>query len=95
MEIDFAMIDSKDSDIVAIDGCKPENIHNARVMGRVEADYLNRLLELQVYIKKVYECELIENNPIEGEPNRYDIYGLAYKEAQKELKKGTDILWYS
>jgi hypothetical protein len=95
MEIDFAMIDSKDSDIVAIDGYKAENVHNAKVMGRAEAEYLNRLLELQGDIRRKYEPELIENTPVEGEPNRYDIYGLAYEEAQKELKKGTDTLWYS
>lgn len=96
MEIDFAMIDSKDSEMIGIDyGARPANVHNAKVVGRAGADYLNRLLELQTYIKKVYECELIENKPIEGEPDEYEIAGLVYEESKKGLKKGTDNLWYS
>ena len=46
----------------------PANIHNAKVLAHAEAEYLNGLLVLQKRTKEKYESQLIENKPVDGEP---------------------------
>lgn len=98
MEIDFAMIDSKDSLLVGIDAERPANVHNAEVIAAAEAEYLNRLLALQKGIKVIYEPQLIENAPIEGEPEGWDEgapLDVYEKKLEDRVVEATDILWYS
>lgn len=98
MEIGFAMIDSKDSPLVGVDGDRPSNVHNAKVIAATEAEYLNRLLALQEEIKAKYEHQLIENITVEGEPEGWDEGSpgdVQEKELADKLEKGTGTLWYS
>ena len=98
MEIDFAMIDAKDSQLVGINYSRPLNVHNAKVISAAEAEYLNRLLALQEEIKAKYEPQLIENIPVEGEPEDWDEGSpgdVQERELKDKLEKGTGILWYS
>jgi hypothetical protein len=98
MEIDFAMIDAKDSLLIGIDCERPANVHNAKVMAAAEAEYLNRLLALQEEIKAKYEHQLIENISVKGEPEGWDEGSpgdVQERELKAKLEKGTGILWYS
>lgn len=98
MEIDFAMIDAKDSLLISIDGECPANVRNAKVMAAAEADYLNKLLALQEGIKATYEPQLIENVPIKGEPKNWDKGSpgdVQEKELKGRLARSTGNLWYS
>jgi len=104
-KIGFAMLDGKDIPLVGIDyemygndyGMY-ENIHNAKILARAEAEYLNGLLALQKRIRDTYEPELIDNVPIEGEPEEDDEGGAyrVYSQMREELvEKETDNLWYN
>ena len=98
MGIEFAMIDAKDSQLVGVDGDRPLNVHNAKVIAAAEAEYLNSLLALQEEIKSEYEPQLIENFQIEGEPEGWDEGSpgdVQEKELKDKLEKGTGNLWYS
>lgn len=98
MEINFAMIDAKDSLLVGIGYDPPLNVHNAKVIATTEAEYLNRLLALQEEIKAKYEHQLIKNVPIEGEPEGWGPGSpddVQEKELENKLEKGTGRLWYS
>jgi len=98
-KLDFAMIDAKDSELVGINhGEPPENVHNARLLGQAEAEYLNGLLALQKQIQEKYEPQFIENKKIDGEPEDWgkgcpdNIYS---EEKERLLEDGADNLWYS
>ena len=52
-KIGFGMIDAKDSEVIDIDGDRAMNEHNAVIMGKSEAEYLNALLGLQRRIKEI------------------------------------------
>ena len=98
MGIEFAMIDAKDSQLVGVDGDRPLNVHNAKVISAAEAEYLNSLLALQEEIKSEYEPQLIENIPVEGEPEGWDEGSpgdVQERELKDKLEKGTGNLWYS
>lgn len=98
MEIDFAMIDAKDSQLVGIDGDRPLNVHNAKVIAAMEAEYLNKLLVLQEEIRAKYEHQLIENTLVEGEPKGWEDGSpgdVQERESRDKSEKGTGILWYS
>ena len=95
-EIGFGLIDAKDSEIIDIDGHRPRNIHNAKIMAKAEASYLNGLLKLQENVRNLYGSELIENKPVEGEPeNEWEIQDIGHKMDPLLLEKGTSNLWYS
>lgn len=98
MGIEFAMIDAKDSQLVGVGGDRPLNVHNAKVISAAEAEYLNSLLALQEEIKSEYEPQLIENIPVEGEPEGWDEGSpgdVQERELKDKLEKGTGNLWYS
>lgn len=91
-KIDFSLIDAKELDVLNIDYGRPENKHNAGIMGLAEAEYLNRLLELQTRIKGRYEPQLIENKPIDGEE---DVDDVRWESEKGLLKDGTGNLYYT
>ena len=92
MEIDFGMIDAKDSEVISIDGDTAWNKHNAILMRQAEAEYLNELLDLQTRIKEKYEPKLVENKPAPGfEP--WDADEIADEERRKTIKDATGNLW--
>ncbi|KKN33227.1 hypothetical protein LCGC14_0805660 [marine sediment metagenome] len=94
-EIGFGLIDAKDGEVIDMGGGGPHNIHNAKIMAKAVARYLNDLLKLQENIRDLYESELIENKPIEGEPDDFDIADILSDETASLLEEGTDRLWYS
>lgn len=92
-EFGFDLIDAKDYPVVHLKGTQwgmANNEHNARVMAKAEADYLNKLSELQQYIKGMYESQLIDNSPVEGEdPGR-----IFHEEWEKNIKVDARDLRY-
>ncbi len=91
-EISFSLIDAKEGEVVGIRDNpygRSENKHNALLMIQAEAEYLNGLLELQTQIKKKYEPQLIENNPVDGEEDLDDVNSKGL------LKDGADNLYYT
>jgi hypothetical protein len=98
MKIGFGMIDARDDEVISIDGIRAMNKHNAVVVGRAEAEYLNGLLDLQTAIREKYEPQLIDNKPKEGVDKWKTLdeaYELKAEEKKKTIKRGTDNLWYS
>ncbi len=95
MKISFGMIDAKDSEVIGIVGPMAKNLHNVKVMAKAGASYLNALLLLQRTIREEFEPALIENKPVDGEPEDWELDEAAYKEMGPLLAKGTNRLWYS
>ena len=98
MKMGFGMIDAKSDEVINIDGVKVMNNHNAVIIGRAEAEYLNGLLDLQMAIRAKYESQLIDNRPEEGVDKWQaldEADELKAEEKKKTIKWGADNLWYS
>lgn len=96
-EMIFNPIDAKDSSsysVVNIGHERPNNQHNASVMAKAIAEYLNSLLELQARIREKFEPQLIKNDHVPGEKeDEIDI--SHYDEMNSLLKEGARGLYYT
>ena len=63
-ELDFAMIDGKDNDLVMYE--PPCTEHNFRVFQMVKKEYLERLNALQEELKEKYNCRFQEEEETDG-----------------------------